>query len=136
GGAGLEGIALAYKKLGVPIHVAPVGDPAISGDLAIRDMTIPRDAPAGSKVPVKLRIGSVGFDGARAEVVIRPAEGANSGPLAMLPITLTGGDQPAELVIEADRTHAPLVAEVLPLRGEAVTENNRIPFQIGSTSRK
>jgi uncharacterized membrane protein len=134
--AGWEDVAQGYKALGVPIHVLPVGDPATSGDVAIRDMVIPRDASQGSKVPVKLQIGSHGFDGHRVEVVIRPSDGANPRPLATLPLTLTGGDQPAELVIEADRAHTPLVAEVLPLRGEAVIENNRIPFKIGSKSNK
>ena len=134
--SGFEEIAKGYQKLGVPIHVLPVGDPTTSGDVAIRDLVVPRDAPGGSKIPVKLRVGSRGFEGARVEVLIRPSTGADVRPLATLPLTLVDGDQPIELVIEADRARSPLVAEVLPLPGEAVPENNRIPFQVASKKQK
>jgi hypothetical protein len=132
----LEEIARGYKRLGVPIHVLPVGDASISGDVSIRDLVVPRDAPKGSKIAVKVLVGSRGFDGHRAEVVIRPASGPDVRPLATLPLTLADGDQPTELVIEADRARSPLVAEILPLPGESVAENNSIPFQVASKSNK
>ncbi len=132
----LDDLAQGYARLGVPIHVLPVGDPSISGDVAIRDLVVPRDAPKGSKIPVKVLVGSRGFDGSRAEVIIRPASGSDVRPLASLPLTLVDGDQPTELVIEADRARTPLVAEVLPLPGEAVAENNSVPFQVASKSNK
>ena len=131
-----DGLAEGYRKSGVPIHVLPVGDPAISGDVAIRDLVVPRDASKGSRVPVKVVVGSRGFEGRRLEVAIRPATGPDVRPLATLPLTLVGGDQSTELVIETDRAKGGLVAEVLPLPGEAVAENNSIPFQVASKSRK
>jgi uncharacterized membrane protein len=132
--ADFKRLAEGYKKLGVPIHVLPVGDPAISGDVAIRDLVVPRNAPKRSRMPVKVIVGSRGFEGQRVEVSIRPATGSDVRPLATLPLTLTGGDQTTELVIEADRARGSLVAEVLPLPGEAVEENNSVPFQVASKS--
>jgi uncharacterized membrane protein len=134
--SGFEDVAEGYKKLGVPIHVLPVGDSSISGDVSIRDLVFPRDAPKGSKIAVKVVVGSRGFAGRRAEVAIRPSTGADVRPLATLPLTLVDGDVPTELVIEADRAHAPLVAEVLPLPGESVAENNSIPFQVAARNNK
>ena len=134
--AGFDRVAEGYKTLGVPIHVLPVGDPSTSGDVAIRDLVVPRAAPKGSRMPVKVIVGSRGFEGRRVEVAIRPATGPDVRPLATLPLTLDGGDQPCELVIEADRAKGRLMAEVLPLPGEAVVENNRVPFQVASKSDK
>jgi uncharacterized membrane protein len=134
--SGFEEVARGYKNLGVPIHVRPVGDPTISGDVSIRDLVFPRDAPKGSKIAVKVVVGSRGFAGRRAEVAIRPATGSDVRPLATLPLTLVDGDQPTELVIEADRAHSPLLAEVYPLPGESVAENNSIPFQIAARNNK
>lgn len=134
--SGFDPVAEAYRKLGVPIHVLPVGDSNISGDVSIRDLVFPRDAPKGSKITVKVVVGSRGFAGHRAEVTIRPASGSAARPLATLPITLTDGDQSAELVIEADRAQTPLMAQVDPLPGESVAENNRIPFRVASRNSK
>ena len=54
----LEATAKAYRALGVPIHVVPVGDERISGDVAVQDIDAPRDARdarAGSRDPAKPR---------------------------------------------------------------------------------
>ncbi len=133
---GFDQVARGYAKLGVPIHVVPAGDASISGDVAIRDLIIPRSAPKGTKVPVRVLVQSRGFEGRRAEVSIRPAVGQDPKPLATLPLTLADGDQPTELVIEADRARGGLVAEVSPQVGEAIAENNRVPFRIASRNRK
>ena len=42
---GLDEVASAYQRLGVPIHVLPVGDGAIAGDVAIRDLVTPPLGP-------------------------------------------------------------------------------------------
>jgi uncharacterized membrane protein len=134
--SGFEEVAKGYRNLGVPIHVLPVGDSSISGDVSIRDLVFPRDAPKGSKITVKVLVGSRGFAGRRAEVAIRPATGSDVRPLATLPLTLVDGDLLTELVIEADRAHSPLVAEVYPLLGESVAENNSIPFQVAARNNR
>ena len=133
--SGFAEVAEGYRKLKVPIHVLPVGDASISGDVSIRDLVFPRDAPKGSKIAVKVVVGSRGYAGQRAEIAVRPATG-DVRPLATLPLTLVDGDQPAELVIEADRAHQPLVAEVSSLPGESVAENNAIPFQVAARNNK
>jgi hypothetical protein len=134
--SGFEEAARGYKRLGVPIHVLTVGDPSISGDVSIRDLVFPRNAPRHNKVPIKVLVQSRGFDGRRAEVTVRPTVGVESRPLATLPMTLETGEQSIELVIDSDRAVGPLVAEVSPLAGESVAENNAVPFQITSKDRK
>ena len=134
--SGFEEAARGYKRLGVPIHVLPVGDPSIAGDVSIRDLVFPRDAPKHSKVPIKVLVQSRGFDGRRAEVIVRPATGFEGRPLATLPMTLEGGEQSIELVVDSDRALGPMVLEVSPLPGESVAENNAVPFQIASKDRK
>jgi len=134
--SGFEALARGFKKLGVPIHVLPAGDASVAGDVSIRDLIVPREVPKGSKVPVKVLVGSRGFEGQRAEVVVRPATGTDLRPLASLPLTLRDGEQPAEVVIEADRARGELIAEVVPLAGEAVPDNNAVPFRIAAKDRK
>src|SRR5262245_42439204 len=41
--AGFEEIATGYRRLGVPMHVFPVGDP-VTGDVAIENVIAPREA--------------------------------------------------------------------------------------------
>ena len=133
---GFTEVAAAYRKLGVPIHVRALGDPAVSGDISIRDLSFPREVAKGTKFPVKVVVASRGFEGRRVEVAIRSTGGSDPRPLATLPLTLIGGEQPAELVIEADRSRSTLVAEVTSLPGESVAENNRVPFRVGGRDRK
>ncbi|HEV3022679.1 MAG TPA: vWA domain-containing protein, partial [Pirellulales bacterium] len=81
-------LAAGYERWGVPIHVVPVGNSDAAGDVAIRDLVAPRDAPPGSRVGVKVVVGSQGYAGRRAEIVVRNAAEAQAQPLAALPITL------------------------------------------------
>jgi uncharacterized membrane protein len=133
---GFAEMAAAYRRLGVPLHVFPVGDPKASGDVAIQDVIAPRDAAAGARVPVRVLLRSHGYEGRRAEVRIRPADDPDRKPLATLPVTLAEGSQPFDLLIDHDPTVGPLVVEVPPLAGEALTENNRVPFRIGARKSK
>jgi hypothetical protein len=135
-GAGLEAVAAGYRSLGVPLHVFPVGDPNTSGDVAIEDILAPREAPAGARVPVRVLVRCHGFGGRRAELRIRADAAGKDAPLATLPFTLEEGTKSHELVIEQDPAAGRLVAEVMPLPGEAVLENNRVSFQVTSQRRK
>src|SRR5438132_2175152 len=129
-------LAAAYQRLKVPLHVFPVGDPNASGDVAIQDLIAPRDAPPGSRVPVHVVLRSHGFAGQRTEVQIRSLTDPRRQPLATFPLTLQEGIQACDLVLTQDRSAGQLVAEVLPLAGEATQENNRVPFQITSRQDK
>lgn len=134
--AGFEEIAAGYRRLGVPLHVYPVGDP-VTGDVAIENLTVPREAAAGTTVPVRVVVRSRGYAGQRAEVRIRLQSEPNRPPLATLPITLRDDSQTHELRIE-QRVAGPsqLLAEVPLLPGEAVAENNRVAFAIGARKQK
>jgi uncharacterized membrane protein len=133
--AGFEDVAAGYRRLGAPIHVYPVGD-RVAGDVAVRDVIAPRDAPPGARLPVRVVVRSHGYPGRRAEVRLRSASEPNRPPLAALPITLADGEQTHELLIEHDPAVGRLVAEVPPLEGEAILDNNRIAFQVGARKTK
>jgi hypothetical protein len=132
--AGFEEVAAGYRRLGVPVHVFPVGD-RVAGDVAVQDVIAPRDAPPGTRLPVRVVVRSRGYEGRRAEVRVRPLADPSARPLASLPITLADGAQAHDLVLEAGAT-GQLVAEVPPLENEAILENNRVAFQVGARRQK
>jgi uncharacterized membrane protein len=133
--AGFEEVAAGYKRLGVPLHVFPVGD-RVAGDVAVQDVIAPRDAPPGTRVPVRVVIRSHGYQGRRAEVRIRSLADPRRPPLATLPITLADGAQTHELLIDHDPAGGKLAAEVPALEGEAILDNNRVAFQVGARRQK
>lgn len=125
-----------FRRLGVPVHVVPLGNPAAAGDVAVQDVVAPREVRPGEKAPVRVVVRSVGFAGRRAEVVVRSADEPRRKPLAVLPITLVDGESVHELVIEPEKTRGPLVLEVPPLAGEAVAENNRVALRVAARDPK
>ena len=132
----LAATAQGFRELGVPVHVVPLGDERISGDVAIASIDAPRDARPGTRVPVKVIVRSQGHAGQRTELRIRHDTGPNGDVLSTLPMTLTDGERDYELVIAADRAKSPLVVEVSPLKNEAIVENNRVSFEIGQRDSK
>ncbi|MCU0875962.1 MAG: glutamine amidotransferase [Pirellulaceae bacterium] len=133
---GFAEVAAAYRELGVPVHVYPVGDTNVVGDVAIQELVVPRHAPAGTRLPVRVQVGCYGMAGQRALVRVQPAAQPDAKPLAELPITLADTPQTHDLVIGPDLAGGDLVIEVPELPGEAVAENNRVPFRIGSGQKK
>jgi len=128
--------ARAYRELGVPIHVVPLGDERISGDVAVQDIDAPREARPGTRVPVRVTLRSHGYDGERTELRIRHETGRQGDVLATLPITLTGGEQAHELLIDTDQAKGLLAVEVQALPHEAIAANNVVPFQINARRTK
>jgi uncharacterized membrane protein len=126
----LDAILPGYRALGVPIHVIPVGDARIAGDVAVQDIDAPREARKGTRVPVRVTLRSQGYAGQRTGISIRAAADPKGDPLATLPITLLDGEQAHELVVETDRAKGALTVQVNPLPHEAVAANNQVPFQI------
>lgn len=124
-----------YKELGVPIHVVSVGDRNVRGDVAIVELSVPRQAERGAKVPVRGVIRSHGFDGRRVVAEVRPAR-PGAPPLASLPLLLGPDPLPVEMVIDADADLGELVLETTLLEGESAAENNRVPFRIAGRDRK
>ena len=132
----IEATAAAYRALGIPIHVVPVGDERISGDVAVQDIDAPRDARPGTRIPVRVTLRSRGCAGDRTEVSICAAADPKGDALATLPVTLVDGEQAVELVIETDRAKGTLTAAVAPVPREAIASNNRVPFQISPRDEK
>jgi uncharacterized membrane protein len=132
---GFGEIAAGYRRLGVPLHVYPVGNP-VAGDVAIADVIAPRSAPVGARLPVRVVVRSRGYPRQRAEIRIRSLSNPTQAPLATLPITLADGEQSHELLLDYNASMSRLVAEVPPLPGEAILENNRVAFQIGASKPK
>lgn len=127
---GRDQVAEFYRTLGVPIHVFPQGDERVSGDLAIQSIDAPRNAAPGTRVPVRITLRSRGYEGRRVELSIRRPDAPRAEPLASLPVTLAGGEQTHNLVIETDQARGPLTVEVPVLPHEAIAANNVVPFQV------
>ena len=113
---GTERLAQFYRASGVPIHVIPMGDPQASGDVALRMIDAPRNAVPGTKVPCQ---------GLTEELGIRWRTNRAEDPLGRkLPqgrpdrritkVTLTGGEQSYELIVETDQARGPLVIGSFP----------------------
>jgi hypothetical protein len=81
----------------IPIHVYPVGDPGVRGDIAIRDLVVPPRVEVGAKVPVRGVVRGHGFVGQRVVARIRSLDRPELPPLATLPLTLDGQPQPFEV---------------------------------------
>lgn len=128
----LDEIAGAYRRLDVPIHAFPVGDPDVVGDVAIRDLMIPREAPEGARIPIRFQLRGHGFSGRRAQVRVRSQADPFAKPLAALPITLSDGTQTHEMAIDSDGSGGELVLAVPVLPGEAISENNQVAFRIAA----
>ena len=96
----------------MPIHVVPVGDARVAGDVAVQDIDAPREARPGRAC----RFGSRCAAGVTPVSVPRsPSASAadpKADPLATLPITLVDGEQAHELVVETDRAKGALTAQV------------------------
>jgi hypothetical protein len=128
--AELDPIARAYKRIGIPIHVIPLGSSHTAGDVAIQSVVAPREARSATKVPVRVVVRSRGFAGEHAQLRIRSLDKQSGAILATIPFTLSDGEISRELVIDSDKIDGPLVVEVPPRPGEAIFDNNRVPFQL------
>jgi len=133
---GLAEVAAGYQRLKIPLHVYPVGDDRIKGDVAIQDLVVPRRVDANTKATIRGVLRSEGFEGQRVVLQVRPNRQPSAPPLVTLPLTLAGGEQPFELVVEANPDLGDLVLEAPPLEGEVTQKNNQVPFRLGAKGRK
>ncbi len=125
-----------FRSLGVPVHVVPVGDARVRGDVAIDELVIPARVDAGVKAPVRGVIRGTGYEGERVVLQVRAADRPQLPPLATLPIMLAEQPQAFELVVEANPECNELLLEVTELEGEVSHRNNRIPFQLSKLTRR
>jgi uncharacterized membrane protein len=134
-GKRLEEVSRVYRELGVPIHVFPVGDSKVLGDVAIDDLVVPPRVDPGVRAPIRGVVRGTGFEGKRIVLEVRSENNPSLPPLATLPITLSDSPQAFEMLVEAKPEYRELVLQAAPLEGEASTQNNRIPFQLVKSDR-
>lgn len=132
GALDLEELADKYRRLNVDLHVFPVGDQTVRGDVSIEDLVAPRIVAPGAKTPVRVAVRGAGYEGERVVLNVRSRHDNTAAPLASLPITLSSQSASYELVVEADRHNSQLVVEVDVLEGEAIEANNRVEFQLNT----
>ena len=132
----LAEVAAGFQWLKIPIHVFPLGDASVRGDVAIQDVVVPPRVEPNAKAPVRGILRGLGYGGERVVLQVKQAAKGDSPPIATLPLTLTGEPQPFELVVEANPDHGELLLEVPPQAGEVSEQNNRVPFQLVKTPRK
>jgi uncharacterized membrane protein len=132
----LAEVARAFRNMKVPIHVYPVGDVKLRGDVAIDELVIPPRVDAGVKAPIRGVVRGTGYEGERVVLQVRAADRPQLPPLATLPMTLSEKPQPFEMIVEANPEYGELILEIPPLEGEVSDQNNRIPFQLSRASRK
>ena len=135
---GFQEAAESYRKSGMPLHVFPGerpghhgrrGDSGVGGS-AVRPAGQPRARPRADR---RLRVCTAGG----RKSASAPAANPWARPLASLPVTLSGAPETYDLMIEPDQAPGgDMVLEVPPLPGEAVTDNNQVPFRIASQVKK
>ena len=75
----------------MPIHVVPVGDQRIVGDLAVQDIDAPRNARPGTRVPVRVTLRSRGYPGKRTELSIHSKSKIGASGTGDSPRHIDGG---------------------------------------------
>jgi uncharacterized membrane protein len=121
-----ETIARAYGKMKVPVHVFPVGDENVGGDVAIVSMVAPNQVRKYSKVSAQVFLRCYGYRGKRAELKI-VAVGAGGKPdavLARTPVVFQEGLTSYSLTFESGDLDRRIEARIDPQPGEVSVANN------------
>jgi uncharacterized membrane protein len=119
-------ISRGYKRMNVPIHVVPVGDSDVGGDVAIVSMVAPNLVRKSTTVPVRLFVRSYGYKGRRAEVklVALEPDGRPGAILSKVPVVLQDGLSSYSLTYESGEVDRRIAATVDPQPNEVSTGNN------------
>lgn len=133
--AGLEATARQFARLGVPVHVVPLGDIGKGGDVAIVAVVAPPHARRYSEVEMQVFLRSYGYDGRRCEVTLTEpgggAEGGQERPLCPpMPVTLRDGFQSASLSFRTDTKTRRLRVQVSAMPSEVSTTNNSLATEV------
>jgi uncharacterized membrane protein len=128
----VEPIARAYGKMKVPIHVYPVGDEQVGGDVAIVSMVAPSLARKHTQLSAQVYVRSYGYKGKRAELKLVPIgpDGAAGPPIARTPIVLQDGMTPYTLAFESGDQDRRLEARIDTQPGEASAANNAFAAEL------
>ena len=119
-------IARAYGRMKIPVHVLPVGDEQVGGDVAIVSMVAPNTVRKHSRVSAQVFIRSYGYRGRRTElkIVTLGPDGQPATVLAHLPIVLTEGLTSVPINFESGNEDHRIAAVIDPQPGEVSTTNN------------
>lgn len=130
--AGVDQLLAEFARLKVPIHVAPVGDTAKGGDIAISAVVAPPRVRKFTEVEVQVFLRSFGFDGKRSEVELwEVLDGGKVGrKLANLPVTLQSGFQSVSLAFRTDLGTRRLRVSIPSLPNEVSTGNNHLDTEM------
>jgi len=124
----IDPIARGYGRMRVPIHVVPVGDADVGGDVAIVSMVAPALVRKNTRVAVQLFVRSYGFKGKRAEVKLSALgpDGKPGAQLAREPIVLRDGLHPYTLAFESGEQDRRIEARIDTQPGEVSAANNAV----------
>ncbi len=117
-----EKIAGAYARMKIPVHVFPVGDENVGGDVAVVSMVAPGQVRKHSKVSAQVFVRCYGYKGKRSEVKI-VAKGRDGKPDALLahsPIVLQDGLASYPLTFESGDQDRRIEAQDRPTTGRGV----------------
>jgi len=121
-----ERIARAYGRMKVPVHVLPVGDENVGGDVAIVSMVAPNQVRKYSKVSAQVFVRCYGYKGNRSELTI-VAVGPDGKPdvvLARTPVIFQEGLTSHLLTFESGDQDRRIEARIDPQPGEVSVANN------------
>jgi uncharacterized membrane protein len=123
----VQEVATHFAKLGVPIHVVPVGDQAKGGDVSIVSLVAPGRVRKQTEVSVHAFLRSYGYDGKRAEVQLSAVNDAGQflKKLDSIPVTLQSGFQSATLSFRSDLDTRRIEVSIPPQTDEISTDNNK-----------
>jgi uncharacterized membrane protein len=121
-----DAIARAYGRMKLPVHVLPVGDENVGGDVAIVSMVAPNQVRKFSKVAAQVYVRSYGYKGKRSElkIVTVASEGKPETVLARAPVVLQDGVSAHSLIFEAGDQDRRIEARVDLQAGEVSASNN------------
>ena len=118
-------VAASFTKLGVPIHVVPLGSITRGGDAAIVSLVVPDAIRKQSQVSIQAFVRSYGYDGINATVELLSIDpGAPARKLASTPVALRDGFQSVTLTFRSDESPHKIRARVVPLPDEIAVDNN------------
>ena len=116
----------------IPVHVVPVGDAEVGGDVAIVSLVAPELVRKNTRVSAQVFVRSYGYKGNRAElkIVTRRAATASRPPIARMPIVLQEGLNSYTLGFESGDQDRRVEARIDPLPGEVSSSNNSFAAEL------
>jgi uncharacterized membrane protein len=121
-----ERMARAYGRMKIPVHVFPVGDENVGGDVALVSMVAPNQVRKYSKVSAQVFVRCYGYKGQRSElkIVAVAPDGKPDIVLARTPLLFQDGLASYSLVFESGDQDRHIEARIDPQPGEVSVANN------------